>query len=221
VVAGSQFYPACREACLKIHTLLENTEGDLNAQLDALGEYHARASIQDSSWDTYKTGIRMWMRFRLGAQRRHPSQLDGKHSDGTPRLEPDAELQLIRFVEWLGHAGTLAPAQRTGYVSAVKAPHLLWFGFPYESFSHTKFFRLAKVLEGMVKQHKGTKLILREGISRRHFERIFTFIDRVFTKADDIFETRPIEALLITMCGRGSSGLTNVYPPTATKASLV
>ena len=199
VVKGSQYYPACRAACLKVCKLLENTKGDFNAQLDALGEFHARSSIQDSSWDTYKTGIRMWVRFRLGVQRRHPSQLDGKHPDGTPRLESDAEQQLIRFVEWLGHAGTLAPAQRAGYVSAVKAAHLLWFGFPYESFSHTKYFRLAKVLEGMIKQHKGTKMPLREGMSRRHFERIFVFIDRVFTKAADIFETRPIEALLITM----------------------
>jgi hypothetical protein len=58
----------------------------------------------------------MWVCFRLGVQRRHPSQLDGKHSDGTPRLESDAEQQLIRFVEWLGHAGTLAPAQRAGYM---------------------------------------------------------------------------------------------------------
>jgi hypothetical protein len=54
----------------------------------------------------------------------------------------------------------------------------------------------------MINHHRGTKLPLREGMSRRHFERIFTFIDRVFTKAEDIFETRLIEALLITMWQR-------------------
>jgi hypothetical protein len=112
----------------------------------------------------------MWIRFRLGApvQRRHPSQLDGKHSDGTPRLESDAEQQLIRFVEWLGHAGTPAPPQRAGYVSAVKAAHLLWFGCPYESFSHCKFFRLTRVLDGMIKLHKVSKRAPREGMLRMY-----------------------------------------------------
>jgi hypothetical protein len=135
VVKGSQFFPACRKECLKMHELIQRNAGDFNAQLDALGENHARASTQDSSWDTYKSGIRMWMRFRLSVQRRHPSQIDGTHPGGTPKLEHGAEQQLIRFVEWLGHAGALAPPQRAGYVSAVKAAHLLWFSFPYEPFS--------------------------------------------------------------------------------------
>ena len=199
VVKGSQFFPACRKECRKMLELIKNNAGDFNAQLDALGEHHARASIQDASWDTYKSGIRMWMRFRLGVQRRHPSQIDGSHPDGTPKLERDAEQQLIRFVEWLGHAGTLAPAQRAGYVSAVKAAHLLWFGYPYESFSHTKFFRLTRVLDGMIKQHKGAKLALREGMLRNHFKRIFQYIDDVFKDPADIYFTRPMEALLITM----------------------
>jgi len=137
-----------------LHQAAVAHEGDFNAQLDALGECHARASIQDSSWETYATGIRMWIRFRLGVQRRHPSQLDGLHSDGTPRLEVDAEQQLIRFVKWLGFSGTLAPQQRGGYVSAVKAAHLLWFGFPYEAFSQAKFFKLSRTLAGMVELHK-------------------------------------------------------------------
>ena len=174
-------------------------EGDFNAQLDALGECHARASIQDSSWETYATGIRMWIRFRLGVQRRHPSQLDGRHSDGTPRLEADAEQQLIRFVEWLGFSGTLAPQQRGGYVSAVKAAHLLWVGFPYEDFSQAKFFKLSRTLAGMVKLHKGSKAPLREGMLHAHFVKIFRYIDVEFQKAGDVFITRPMEALLVTM----------------------
>jgi hypothetical protein len=173
--------------------------GNLNSQLDALGEHHARQSIQESSWDTYATGIRMWIRFRLGVQRRHPSQLDGKHTDGTPKLEHDAEQQLIRFVEWLGYSGTLAPAQRGSYVSAVKAAHLLWFGFPYESLVHHKFFRLASVLKGMVKSYKGDKSVLREGMLHQHFDTVFRFIDQAFKRPTDILETRPMEALLVTM----------------------
>jgi hypothetical protein len=129
----------------------------------------------------------------------HPSQLDGTHSDGPPKLESDAEQQLIRFVEWLGHAGTLAPAQRGGYVPAVKAAHLLWFGFPYEPFSHSKFFRLTRALDGMVKLHKGLELPLREGMLRMHFQRIFAFIGGNFTEPADICFTRPMETLLITM----------------------
>jgi hypothetical protein len=149
VAPGSQFFPACRQQCLSLHRAAEAHEGDFNAQLDALGDCHARAGVQDSSWETCATGIRMWVRFRLGVQRRHPSQLDGTHPDGTPRLEKDAEQQLIRFVEWLGFAGTLAPAQRGGYVSAVKAARLMWFGFPYEAISHSKFFKLSRILKGM------------------------------------------------------------------------
>ena len=199
VAPGSQYFPACRKQCLKLCQITRQHAGDFNAQLDALGEEHARSSIQDASWDTYKSGIRMWIRFRLGVQRRHPSQLDGKHSDGTPRLESDAEQQLIRFVEWLGHAGTLAPPQRAGYVSAVKAAHLLWFGYPYESFSHCKFFRLTRVLDGMIKLHKGNKRALREGMLRIHFQHIFVFIDKEFTAKSDVYFVRPMEALLITM----------------------
>jgi hypothetical protein len=114
-------------------------------------------------------------------------------------LESDAEQQLIRFVEWLGHAGTLAPPQRAGYVSAVKAAHLLWFGCPYESFSHCKFFRLTRALDGMIMLHKGSKRALREGMLRVHFQRIFVFIDSEFTAKSDIYFVRPMEALLITM----------------------
>jgi hypothetical protein len=53
-----------------MHELIRRNEGDFSAQLDALGEHHARASTQDSSCGTYKSGIRMRVRFRLGVQRR-------------------------------------------------------------------------------------------------------------------------------------------------------
>jgi hypothetical protein len=68
----------------------------------------------------------------------------------------------------------------------------LWFGFPYEPFSHTKFFRLTRVLDGMIKQHKGTKQPLREGVLRGHFKRIFQFIDSELDDPADIYVTRPI-----------------------------
>ena len=195
-----QFFPACRQQCLKLYRAAEAHKGDFNAQLDALGDCHARASVQDSSWETYATGIRMWMRFRLAVQRRHPSQLDGTHPDGTPRLERDAEQQLIRFVEWLGFAGTLAPAQRGGYVSAVKAAHLMWFGCPYEAISLNKFFKLSRILKGMIKLHKGVKSVLREGMLRPHFVKIFQWIDDTLAgRPSGICVTRPMEAILVTM----------------------
>ena len=178
---------------------MNRNKGDLNHQLDALGEHHARASIQDSSWATYATGIRMWVRFRIGVQRRHPSQLDGLHTDGSPKLEADAEQQLIRFVEWLGFAKTLAPAQRGGYVSAVKAAHLLWFGYPYASVVEHKFFRLSCVLQGLIKTHKSERNVLREGMLRQHFTKIFLILDQARVHEFQVLETRPMEALLVTM----------------------
>ena len=113
VAPGSQFSPACRQQCLRLYQAMVAAEGDFNAQLGALGAFQTRASTQESpSWETYATGIRMYVDAfpTLGVQRRHPSQLDGHHADGsTPKLEADAEQQLIRFVEWLGFSGTLAP----------------------------------------------------------------------------------------------------------------
>ena len=200
VVPGSQFDPACRKECVAASKVVASTAaGTFNDELDALGQYHARNSIKEQSWATYATGIRMWIRFRLGVQRRHPGQIDGEHPDGSPKLEADAEQQLIRFVEWLGYSGTLAPAQRAGHVSAVKAAHLLWFGFPYAALTERKFFRLASVIKGLVKTYKGEKKVLREGMLRKHFELIFKFIDDVFSQSNDIYITRPMEALLITM----------------------
>jgi hypothetical protein len=199
VVRNSQFFPACRKKCQDVLAAMASAPGSFNDQLDALGVHHAKGSIQDQSWESYATGIRMWMRFRLGVQQRHPSQIDGTHPDGSPKLEADAEQQLIRFVEWLGFSGTLAPAQRAGYVSAVKAAHLLWFGFPYASISQHKFFRLASVLSGLIKSYQGTKSVLREGMLRKHFVAIFHFIDDAFKEDRDIYHVRPMEALLITM----------------------
>jgi hypothetical protein len=89
-----------------------------------------------------------------------------------PILEDDAEQQLINFVEWLGLAGTVAPDSIEGYVSAVKAIHMVWCGHPYAAMSPL-FFRLPKAIQGLRKSRAIQKIPPMKGISRRHLETRF------------------------------------------------
>jgi len=72
-------------------------------------------------------------------------------------------------VEWLGLSGTAAPDTIEGYVSAVKAIHMIWCGHPYAAMSPL-FFRLPKVIQGMKKSRASTKQPPMKGISREHLK---------------------------------------------------
>jgi hypothetical protein len=142
---------ACSEAHARGTVAVIDSKGPnpLRAGLKALGNFNMTEGIKDSSWKSYGTGIRHWLRFRVGVQRRHPCQII---PDSDPMaVELDAEDSLIEFVEWVSLAGTVAPTTAGDYVSAVKAAHLLWKGYPYESVAATRFFRLARVLSGLRK----------------------------------------------------------------------
>jgi hypothetical protein len=170
----------------------------LRAGLKALGNFHMTKSIQASSWNTYATGIRHWIRFRLGVQRRHPCQVI---TDSNPMaLEFDAEDSLIEFVEWVSLAGTVAPTTAGDYVSAVKAAHLLWKGYPHESIAKTRFFRLARVLSGLRKTTSIRKKELREGLLHSHFDLIFSLHNRLsFAQCLFAREIFADESVLITL----------------------
>jgi hypothetical protein len=137
-----------------------------------MGKVHQKQSIVESSWDTYKTGARHWVRFRLGVQRRHPNQVQvGKFDRRSriPILEDDAEDQLIDFAEWLSLSGTAVPSTIEGYISAVKAIHMLWCGHPYNSMAPL-LFRLPKTIQGMRKSRAFAKSPPLKGISRDHMQ---------------------------------------------------
>lgn len=193
VADGEQFAPACSEACSQQVKIMTHGKGDLDTILGSLGSAFLLSSVQSSSWETYSTGIRHWIRFRLGVQGRHPSQVI---AGDPPTLEPDAEECLIRFVCWLSLAGTVSPLVAGGYVSAVKAGHLLWHGYPYEAMTVARFFRLSRVLSGMVKTFKGEKKELRRPILHSHFVKMFRAIDGLQLAAWTVFA---VEALFITM----------------------
>ena len=126
--SDSQFYPACSQPCATMHGRTKSATS-LRSALSIMGDVHMQQSIVDASWTTYKTGGRHWVRFRLGVQRRHPNQVvQGRFCRRTrlPVLEDDAEQQLIDFAEWLGLSGTAAPDTIEGYISAVKALHMIW-----------------------------------------------------------------------------------------------
>jgi hypothetical protein len=42
-------------------------------------------------------------------------------------------------------------------VSAVKAAHLFWHGYPYEAMTSSRFFRLSRVLSGLRKTSTAEK----------------------------------------------------------------
>ena len=92
-------------------------------------------------------------------------------------LEHDAEESLIEFVEWLSLAGSVSPTTAGDYVSAVKAAHLLWTGYPYEAITSTRFFRLSRVLSGLRKTTTMRKKEVREGLLHTHHERFFNLHD--------------------------------------------
>jgi hypothetical protein len=54
-------------------------------------------------------------------------------------------------------SGTIAAAQLPGIVSAVKAAHLFWHGYPYEAMTSSRFFRLSRVLSGLRKTSSAEK----------------------------------------------------------------
>ena len=154
-----------------MHNRLQHSSSLIDA-LPLMGQVHQELSIVDASWATYTTGARHWVRFRLCVQRRHPNQvLKGQFDRRTrlPILEDDAEQQLINFVEWLGLSGTAAPDTIEGYVSAVKAIHMIWCGHPYAAMSPL-FFRLPKVIQGMKKSRASTKQPPMKGIYREHLK---------------------------------------------------
>ena len=157
-----------------MHNRLKGSSSLIDA-LPLMGQVHLQQSTVEAPWSTYKTGARHWVRFRLGVQRRHPNQvLKGQFDRRSrlPILEDDAEQQLINFVEWLGLAGTVAPDSIEGYVSAVKAIHMVWCGHPYAAMSPL-FFRLPKVIQGLRKSRAIQKTPPMKGISRRHLETWF------------------------------------------------
>ena len=182
VFPASGFAPACSAACQCASAVVASSAKtqDLNplrAGLQALGRLHMTESIKASTWKTYATGTRHWIRFRLGVQRRHPCQVV-KGTDPM-ELEHDAEESLIEFVEWLSLAGTVAPATAGDYVSAVKAAHLLWTGYPYEAITSTRFFRLGRVLSGLRKTTTMRKKEVREGLLHSHHELFFQLHDQL------------------------------------------
>jgi hypothetical protein len=94
-------------------------------------------------------------------------------------LEHDAEESMIEFVEWISLAGSVSPSTAGDYVSAVKAAHLLWKGYPYEAIAKTRFFRLSRVLSGLRKTTTIRKKELREGLLHSHHERFFELHDQL------------------------------------------
>jgi hypothetical protein len=173
-----------------------DTNGGMRAQLRALGSFHMKESIQESSWKSYATGIRHWIRFRLGVQGRHPLQTIA--GSNPLELEFDAEDSLIEFLEWISLAGTVAPSTAGDYISAVKAAHLLWVGYPYESISKVRFFRLARVLSGLRKTSSIRKNVLREGLQHAHFGAIFELHDRLIPNSIlSVGETSAHESVLV------------------------
>jgi len=167
-----------------------------------MGDVHMQQSIVDASWTTYKTGGRHWVRFRLGVQRRHPNQVvQGRFCRRTrlPVLEDDAEQKLIDFAEWLGLSGTAAPDTIEGYISAVKALHMIWCGHPYAAMS-LLFFRLPKVIQGMKKSRAAVKTPPMLGVTRGH---LITWFQQSGTVTDPI---EPVTPPLETAAMRNARG---------------
>ena len=182
--SDSQFYPACSQPCATMHGRTKSATS-LRSALSIMGDVHMQQSIVDASWTTYKTGGRHWVRFRLGVQRRHPNQVvQGRFCRRTrlPVLEDDAEQQLIDFAEWLGLSGTAAPDTIEGYISAVKALHMIWCGHPYAAMSPL-FFRLPKVIQGMKKSRAAVKTPPMLGVTRDH---LITWFQQSGTVTDPI-----------------------------------
>jgi hypothetical protein len=64
-------------------------------------------------------------------------------------------------------------------VSAVKAAHLFWHGYPYEAMTSTRFFRLSRVLSGLRKTSTAEKLPPKEPVLHAHLQRLFEIFDRL------------------------------------------
>jgi hypothetical protein len=157
----------------------------LRAGLQDLGRFHLTESIQTSSWKTYATGIRHWIRFRLGVQHRHPCQVvqDSSNLLASMELEHDTGESLIEFVEWISLAGSVSPFHPPPLeITSPLSKRLTCFGrvaLRYEAIAKTRFFRLSRVLSGLRKTTTIRKKELREGLLHSHHERIFQLHDQL------------------------------------------
>jgi len=142
-------------------------------------------SVSDSSWKTYKTGTRAWLRICFSVLRDHPNFAFQKSICGfefskiggnPPRFRADAEEQLMDFYSWLSLEGSCKPASAEGYVSAVKASHLIWNGFPFEA-SVLRFYRLGRMIRGLKRSIKSGPVELKEGLTHEDFHRWFQLND--------------------------------------------
>jgi hypothetical protein len=182
VQAGSDYpyYPACCDKCYGVVHIFQNSS-TMPQALRQLSQLHMNNSVVDSSWKTYRTGIRAWLRFCLCVLRDHPNfafvkALDGstyvKSTASPPLFRHNTEEQLMDFFTWLSLEGTVAPTSAEGYISAVKAAHLIWNGSPFEA-SACDFYRLSRTIRGLKKSVKSGPSELRDGLSRDDFHRWF------------------------------------------------
>ena len=181
---SNPFYPACSERCKRVVSIFQHT-GSLKVALRSMSNMYMNNSVSDSSWKTYKTGTRAWLRFCFSVLRDHPNFAFQKSLCGSeflkiggnpPRFREDAEEQLMDFYSWLSLEGSCKPASAEGYVSAVKASHLIWNGFPFEA-SVMKFYRLGRMIRGLKRSIKSDPVELKEGLTHEDLHRWFQLND--------------------------------------------
>ena len=213
------YYPACSPECAKVVAIFQNNV-TMGGALREMSNMYMNNSVVDSSWKTYRTGIRAWLRFCFCVIHDHPNFAFTKTSSGSayekrggtpPVFRSNTEEQLMDFFTWLSLEGSVKPDSAEGYVCAVKAAHLVWNGHPFES-SAADFFRLSRVIKGLKKSIISGPVEIKEGITHDHFYRWFQLNDTlprgplgalVYSSHEAKLERMefiyPIEALMICL----------------------